>query len=92
MAKIARRAFLRHSATAALGALGLPPVLRRASAQAPSMIRRPNVLFIAVDDLRPQLGCYGDRLARIFHRIVEFLIDKRLSVHCFCENLTVISA
>lgn len=42
--------------------------------------QRPNVLFIAVDDLRPQLGCYGetwmktpniDRLAsrsRIFNR------------------------
>lgn len=26
--------------------------------------RRPNVLFLAVDDLRPQLGCYGDRFAR----------------------------
>ena len=34
---------------------------RRADAQAPAEAgaRRPNVLFIAVDDLRPELGCYG---------------------------------
>jgi iduronate 2-sulfatase len=25
---------------------------------------RPNVLFIAVDDLKPAIGCYGDRLAK----------------------------
>ena len=26
--------------------------------------RRPNILLVCVDDLKPALGCYGDRLAR----------------------------
>ena len=27
-------------------------------------VSRPNVLLICVDDLKPQLGCYGDSMAR----------------------------
>jgi iduronate 2-sulfatase len=29
--------------------------------------KRPNVLFIAVDDLRPELGCYGSNLVKSPH-------------------------
>ena len=35
-----------------------------AAAQAAGEQPRMNVLFIAVDDLRPQLGCYGDPLVK----------------------------
>lgn len=29
-----------------------------------SAAQRPNILFIAVDDLKPVLGCYGDKMAK----------------------------
>lgn len=27
-------------------------------------LERPNILFIAIDDLRPELGCYGEKLVK----------------------------
>ncbi|MCX6637054.1 MAG: sulfatase [Acidobacteria bacterium] len=46
----------RRGALAALG--GMPSVLAAQTGRGP----RYNVLFLAVDDLRPELGCYGNTL------------------------------
>jgi len=53
--KVTRREFVSLALKGAAGAAtaaAFPTVLRGKS-------KRPNVLFIPVDDLRPQLGCYG---------------------------------
>jgi len=52
---IQRRDFLRFVAVAG-AASALPGATTRA---VPAPGKRPNVLLICVDDLRPQLGCYG---------------------------------
>src|SRR5687767_6245106 len=59
--------------------------------------RRPNVLFIAVDDLRPQLGCYGhqemitpalDRLAKEGRRFEHHYVQVPTCGASRCALLT----
>jgi iduronate 2-sulfatase len=46
---------------------------------------RPNVLWIAIDDLRPALGCYGDPLAKSPH-IDRFAATARLFQRAYCHQ------
>lgn len=73
------------AAVAALGFGLLPGGRLGVTAAAASNRSRPNILFIAVDDLRPELGCYGEAEVRSPH------ID-RLAAHgvrftrVFCQQ------
>lgn len=46
---------------------------------------RPNVLFICVDDLRPALGCYGDRIA-ITPNIDTLARQGRTFLHAYVQE------
>ena len=52
--RLNRRDFIRMSAAA--GITAMLPGCRTAPAQK----KRPNILFVIVDDLRPELGCFGN--------------------------------
>ena len=51
---------MKNNLPSTLATLLLAPLAALPAAIAP----RPNVLFIAVDDLRPELGCYGNQIAQ----------------------------
>ncbi len=76
-----------HRTTSTLVALActmfvaLPAVAQDAPAGKP----RPNVLFIAVDDLRPELGCYGNKVVKTPH--LDRLAARGLVFnHAYCQQ------
>ena len=65
MKEMGRRDFLRLAGLGAAGVtLGLPRLGKSDGSGFQGSEKRPNVLFIAVDDLRPEMGCYGNRIVR----------------------------
>ncbi len=76
-----RRTFMLH--LVALAATGLLGQSRLSHAAQPT--KRLNVLFIAVDDLRPQLGCYGEKLVKSPH-IDRLASEGTVFLRAYCQQ------
>jgi iduronate 2-sulfatase len=63
-----RRKFLTTTTLLGIGAVALSPIKKvfgeKLDQISSVFARRKNILFIAVDDLRPELGCYGHPMVR----------------------------
>ncbi len=47
--------------------------------------KRPNILFIAIDDLRPELGCYGSPIAKS-PNLDQLAADGMLFNRAYCQQ------
>ncbi len=82
---ITRRDFVRTASGAAVGALAAHPLLAAAMGGDSAASAKPkNILFIAVDDLRPQLGCYGHK-QMISPNIDKLACEGMLMERSYCQ-------
>jgi len=82
MKNYTRRDFISIS-TKSAATLMLSPLLAQAMGVLPG--KKKNVLFIAVDDLRPQLGCYGQKQI-ISPNIDKLAADGTLFENAYCQQ------
>jgi len=75
-----RRDFLRALGIGAAGLFLSQRVFGRERAKG----KKPNVLFIAVDDLRPQLGCFGHE-QMISPNLDRLAADGVIFSRCYCQ-------
>ena len=68
---LTRRNFVKLSGMAVLGATGIAVAKQS---------KKPNILFIAIDDLKPMIGCYGDK------KIKTPNIDRLANTGLVCLN------
>jgi len=80
-----RRDFLKLAASSVGGVLAFPRFGKSVSSGFPGLAKRPNVLFIAVDDLRPELGCYGNRIVQTPH-LNRLAARGIVFNHAYCQQ------
>ncbi|MBN1125718.1 MAG: sulfatase [Sedimentisphaerales bacterium] len=78
---LSRRQFLQ---TATVASISLGMGIKSISAQEHSSQKKPNVLFIAVDDLRPELACFG-RKEVISPNLDRLAAEGVIFSRCYCQ-------